>query len=162
MGDALCVCGHVQFDHIYEEGACRPGFVCPSACARFTAAIAGQLTIDDIGDVIPSRNTDPATSHAAAAEIKIRANSQRALLLQAFSLHYRSRLSGEYRGLTDEEAMEWAEGVSPTSEYAKRCSELREGGFIEPTGETRAGSAGPQRIVSKITDKGRAWIEANR
>lgn len=114
-----------------------------------------QLSIDDaLADVIPSRTTDPATSHAAAKEIRVKANSQRALLLAVFASHV---------PLTDEEAMFESLGtVRATSEYAKRCSELREGGFIEPTGETRAGSAGPQRIVSRITDKGRAWIESNR
>lgn len=121
-----------------------------------------QLSIDDaLGDVIPSRATDPDTSHAAAKEIKVKAGSQRAKLLSAFWwADSRDRYSGS---LTDEQAMDLNRGgVSPTSEYAKRCSELREGGFIEPTGETRAGSAGPQRIVSRITAKGRAWIEANR
>ena len=117
-----------------------------------------QLSIEDaLADVIPSRTTDPETSHAAAREIRVKAGSQRALLLYAFDLP----LFAE-RGATDEEAMQDAWNVFPTSEYAKRCSELREGGFIEATGETRAGSAGPQRIVSRITDKGRAWIEANR
>lgn len=106
-------------------------------------------------DVIPSRTTDPETSHAAAAEIKVKARTQRAYLLQAFA---EERMDG----LTDEQAMFGAYGVSMASEYAKRCSELREGGFIEPTGETRAGSAGPQRIVSRITAKGHAWIEQNR
>lgn len=118
-----------------------------------------QLSIDDaLADVIPSRTSDPATSHQAAKEIKVKANSQRARLLEA---HYRFT---EWRpeGLTDEEAMRIAVDVSPVSEFSKRCSELREGGFIEPTGETRPGSAGPQRIVSKITPKGIAWIEANR
>lgn len=115
-----------------------------------------QLSIDDaLGDVIPSRNTDPGTSHAAAKDIRVKAGSQRALLLRAF-------YSYDQFGCTDDKAMIWAEGVSPYSEFSKRCSELREGGFIEPTGETRPGSAGPQRIVSRITDKGRAWIEANR
>jgi hypothetical protein len=117
-----------------------------------------QLDIyDALADVIPSRTSDPDTSHAAAAEIKVKANSQRAYLLDEF---YRFQME---EGLTDEQAMDYAyPNVSPTSEYAKRCSELREGGFIEPTGETRPGSAGPQRIVSRITAKGRAWIEANR
>lgn len=116
-----------------------------------------QVTIEEaLADVIPSRSTDPETSHAAAREIRVKANSQRALLLDAFSMW-------THAGATDEQAMLSTDGsVSPTSEYAKRCSELREGGFIEATGETRAGSAGPQRIVSRITDKGRAWIEANR
>lgn len=117
-----------------------------------------QLSIDDaLADVIPSRSTDPETSHAAAREIRVKAGSQRARLLQAFMLF-------DQFGGTDEQAMIACRnyGVSPTSEYAKRCSELREGGFIEATGETRAGSAGPQRIVSRITDKGRRWIQENR
>jgi hypothetical protein len=29
----ICVCGHKKIDHIYEEGACRPGFIC--SCPRF-------------------------------------------------------------------------------------------------------------------------------
>lgn len=110
--------------------------------------------VDELGRVIPSRDTDPETSHKAETEIKVRAGTQRARLLRAFSCMV--------HGLTDEQAAIYAVGVSTFSEYAKRCSELREGGFIEPTGETRPGSAGPRRIVSRITDKGRAWIEAQR
>lgn len=109
--------------------------------------------LDDLGRVIPSRSTDPETSRVAEP-VKIRAGTQRAHLLSCFW-----NFPG---GLTDEEAMKCAHHVSATSEYAKRCSELREGGYIEPTGETRPGSAGPQRIVSRITAKGRAWIESNR
>lgn len=30
-----CVCGHEKRQHIYEEGACRPGFRCKEACRRF-------------------------------------------------------------------------------------------------------------------------------
>lgn len=121
-----------------------------------------QLSIDDLpelGRTIPSRNTDPETSRAAEP-VKVRAGSQRARLLEGFSLY--SRQAIRPTGLTDEEAMQWAEGVSPTSEYAKRCSELREGGYIEPTGETRTGAAGSQRIVSRITDKGIEWVRKNR
>lgn len=116
-----------------------------------------QLDIfDALGDVIPSRSADPETSHAAAREIRVKAGSQRAHLLESF---YRWHVKG---GLTDEEAMMWSDHVRAVSEFAKRCSELREGGFIEPTGETRPGIAGPQRIVSRITDKGRAWIQETR
>lgn len=96
--------------------------------------------------VIPSRNTDPETSHAAAKKIVIKAGTQRAYLLKAFSL---------LPDATDEEAMEIAYPmVLRGSEYSKRCSELREAGFIEPTGDTRIGSAGVDRIVSRITQKG--------
>lgn len=109
------------------------------------------------GRVIPSRTTDPATSHAAAREIKVKAGSQRALLLEAF---YEAPYRRFYdKGMTDEQAMEFAVGVSPNSEYSKRCSELREAGYIEPTGETRTGSSGLQRIVSRITAKGRAAVK---
>lgn len=113
-----------------------------------------QLSIDDaMSDIPGARTSDPDTSHAAAAEIKVKAGTQRARLLVAFNRAV---------GLTDEEAMYETLGVvSPTSEYSKRCSELREGGFIEPTGETRPGRAGPQRIVSRITEKGRAWVRDN-
>lgn len=121
----------------------------------------GQLSIDDAlsdlgypGRVIPSRSSDPDTSRAAEP-VKIKAGTQRARLLEAFH-------DWGFNGLTDEQAMKAAPGVSATSEFAKRCSELREGGYIEPTGETRAGSAGPQRMVSKVTAKGAAWIRENR
>lgn len=28
-------CGHLKKDHIYEEGACRPGYICPSHCEKY-------------------------------------------------------------------------------------------------------------------------------
>lgn len=31
----LCVCGHQKRDHIYHEGACRPGFECVQRCDKF-------------------------------------------------------------------------------------------------------------------------------
>lgn len=121
-----------------------------------------QLSIDDalteLGRVIPSRTSDPSTSHGAEP-VKVKAGTQRAHLLYSFNDYDRNP---DGYGLTDEQAMALTLAVSPFSEFAKRCSELREGGFIEPTGETRAGSAGPQRIVSRITERGRSWIRENR
>lgn len=32
---AKCKCGHNKSDHIYEEGACRPGFVCE--CKQYSS-----------------------------------------------------------------------------------------------------------------------------
>lgn len=32
---ALCECGHKRIQHIYGEGACRPGFVCEKECKEF-------------------------------------------------------------------------------------------------------------------------------
>ena len=37
-----CKCGHTKRQHIYEEGACRPGFVCESKCEHFSAAATGD------------------------------------------------------------------------------------------------------------------------
>lgn len=82
----------------------------------------------------------------------MRAGSQRARLLASFAHGPR----------TDEKAMELAEGVSPASEYSKRCSELREVGFIEPTGETERGRSGQQRMVSGITLEGIRWLDEHR
>jgi hypothetical protein len=31
----MCRCGHDRHAHIYEEGACRPGFVCSAGCNEF-------------------------------------------------------------------------------------------------------------------------------
>lgn len=30
-----CKCGHLKSQHIYEEGACRPGFVCETQCQEY-------------------------------------------------------------------------------------------------------------------------------
>lgn len=115
--------------------------------------------LDELGRVIPSRTSDPDTSRVAERVVKVKAGTQRALLLVAFN-DYDCTAQG--CGLTDEQAMKAAPGVSAASEFAKRCSELREGGFIEPTGETRLGAAGTPRIVSRITAKGAAWIKENK
>jgi hypothetical protein len=39
--------------------------------------------------------------------------------------------------------------------YWKRCSELRQAGYIKPTGETRVSSAGVEQQVCRITIEGR-------
>lgn len=118
--------------------------------------------LDELGRVIPSRVSDPDTSRVAERVVKVKAGTQRARLLEAFADRETWWSPATGPGFTDEQAMLMAPGVSASSEYAKRCSELREGGFIEPTGETRLGAAGTPRIVSRITDKGRAWIRENQ
>jgi hypothetical protein len=91
-----------------------------------------ELTDVPPGRVIPSRATDPVTSHKAAAAVTVKAGSQRAALLTAFWLMDRDAPGID--GATDEEAMRMAGPtlVNPLSEYSKRCSELREAGLIEP------------------------------
>jgi hypothetical protein len=86
-----------------------------------------------------ARHTDPDTSHDAAA--RIRPNTAKAALLQAHREHP--------DGLTDEEAARIA-GLSLSSEYATRCSELTRIGLLEVTGERRDGAAGMDRIVRRL------------
>lgn len=39
-GNEKCAtCGHERRAHIYDEGACRPGFVCEERCDRFTEPV---------------------------------------------------------------------------------------------------------------------------
>ena len=34
-----CECGHARSQHVYERGACRPGFVCSSRCPEFNLKV---------------------------------------------------------------------------------------------------------------------------
>lgn len=103
------------------------------------------------------RSNDPATSKAAAESVIFRSGSQKAKLLSVYAKQIEGR--EEIQGLTDEEAAEQA-GLSLSSEYATRCSELRDSGFIEPltndsgTVLTREGKAGVERMLCYITSKG--------
>lgn len=92
------------------------------------------------------KTNDWATSVAAAEKIAYKSGTQKYHLLNAFKNAYP-------RDLTDEEAATIA-CISLTSEYSKRCGELREDGVIsvvwidEDNAKTRPGAAGMQRIVS--------------
>jgi len=57
-----CICGHLESEHIYGEGACRPGFVCP--CPEYHNA-ATAAAIPERG---PMTETDPGNDAALAAE----------------------------------------------------------------------------------------------
>lgn len=107
-----------------------------------------QGSFDELNrDSIPARNSDPATSHAAAAMAPFRRNTQRHKLLAAYG--------AEREGLTDEEAgiaAEIAQGAW------KRCAELREMLMIVPIGKTRTGSMGAEQRVCMVTTRGLATL----
>jgi hypothetical protein len=92
------------------------------------------------------KRPDWSTSVAGANAVAYRAGSQKAKLLTAFRDAYP-------HNLTDEEAAERA-GISLSSEFSKRCGELRQDGHIavvrgedrEPI--TREGASGIPRLVS--------------
>lgn len=100
-----------------------------------------------------ARVTDPPTSHMASMQVRMRAQGSKAALLLA---HYDAG-----RDLTDEEAADLA-GVSLSSEYATRCSELRNLGFLDETGREREGRAGMARMTSVITVAGEAYVREAR
>lgn len=96
------------------------------------------------------RRSDPATSRQAAKSVAFRAGSQKYRLLQAYI---------GLTGLTDEEAGAAAGLNRPGTCYWKRCSELRDAGFIEPLGFTRTASTGEQQQVCGVTMIGREAFE---
>jgi len=91
------------------------------------------------------RANDGATSKAGAKSLRVRAGSQRALLLSRY----------EVDSMTDEEAGH-ASGLAmlPKCCYWKRCSELRQAGYITTTGVMRQSSAGVDQHVCAITEAG--------
>jgi hypothetical protein len=99
------------------------------------------------------RANDKETSKAGAKSMTVRAGSQRARLLSLYVKYE----------LTDEEAGHMS-GLAENAKccYWKRCSELRQAGYIEPTGETRLSSAGVAQQVCRITSEGLPeWLWRN-
>jgi hypothetical protein len=92
------------------------------------------------------RRDNGATSGAGAKAMTVRAGSQRALLLGQYFMS---------EDLTDEEAGRLS-GLDrkPKCCYWKRCSELRQAGYIQPTGETRMAWTGVIQQVCRITEAG--------
>jgi hypothetical protein len=91
------------------------------------------------------RSNNGATSKAGAKSLTVRAGSQRALLLTRYAED----------SMTDEEAGH-ASGLAMLSKccYWKRCSELRQAGYIATTGVMRRSSAGVDQHVCAITEAG--------
>lgn len=91
-----------------------------------------------------ARTSDPVTSKKGEAHVRPRRGSQALKILQQYA-------DAE---LTDEEAVTRA-GIPGGW---KRCSDLRQKGFIQPTGQLRQSSAGVAVQVCRITPPGRAQL----
>lgn len=105
---------------------------------------------------VNARNTDPLTSHLGARDVEPRAVSQSHALLRAFNRYP--------DGLIDEQAAAVADLLH--TGYWKRCSDLRNKGFIAPVyvpGQghplTREAMSGSEAQISRITDLGRLELE---
>ena len=92
------------------------------------------------------RRNGSVTSTAGTKAVTIRAKSQRHLLLSQYSMSSDliDEEAGRLSGLADR----------PNCGYWKRCSELRQAGYIKPTGETRLSGVGVLQAVCKITEAG--------
>lgn len=101
--------------------------------------------VDALDGAGQARADDPVTSKWAAAMIARSAPSDRVRLLRAHQY--------AAEGWTDDEAAMRA-GLSMTSEYATRCSELRRMGALTDTIDTRESITGRPRIVRRITPYG--------
>lgn len=96
-----------------------------------------------------ARNSDPQTSRKAATkENRIRWGSQCFKLLEAY-------IGAD---LIDEEAARVSGVLAYARSWWRRCSDLRQQGLIEPTGEERMSSAGSPQMVCRITDQRRALV----
>lgn len=108
-----------------------------------------------------ARSTDPETSRDAGDSLtrregplpRITQNSQRHKLLHAY------QLCGELAPISDAEAALIA-GVPQRSCWWKRCSELRQAGFIAPDGHRLDADTEAVVRVCRITDAG--MVELHR
>lgn len=119
----------------------------PEQVAELLAMVRHALELQPSGLV---RASDPSTSRKAAASVVMRSGSQRHQLLRQYA---------DCEGLTDEQAGMMAGLRRPGVGYWKRCSELRECGYIQPLGFTRLASTGEHQQVCGITDAGRVVLE---
>jgi len=109
-----------------------------------------------LNDLPLFRSVDPDTSREGAKDVRPRQGSQMALLLSAYAQH-------RIFGLTDEQAgQESGLASRPRCCYWKRCSDLRNAGLIEDTGDRKEGSSGSLMMISRITAKGWEVYNAQR
>lgn len=142
----------VVFDTMWMDYPYDGRTSCERVAGKITDAVLAALP--QAGTGTKARSTDPATAHEASRLVKARSGTARIRLLEAF----RNGADVEY-GLTDEEAALLA-GISLTSEYATRCSELRAMGVIEFTGNVRRSRSGMDRATSILTDLGQSVLLA--
>ena len=105
-----------------------------------------------------ARDDDPSTSHDAGRAVAereskvldVRPGTQRAKLLAAYGRN-------SFTTLSDEQAASLADLHYRGVCWWKRCSELRQGGFIEPAGQADGFNGATVRVCT-ITEKGIAKL----
>lgn len=142
----------VEGSTVPVEGSDGTSGVCPCCHGTGVRQAAGA------GRAVTERPGDPGTSAAAGAAVRsregqqvgvIRPGTQRHRMLQAFL----------GRALTDSEAATSAGLNRPGVCYWKRASELRQAGYIVPTGDERPDpDSGKNRAVCAITEAGLLYL----
>lgn len=101
------------------------------------------------GDRSTSIDAGDQVSDREGESLQVRAGTHRHRLLWAYSAVFPT-------GLTDHEAAARAGLDRPGVCWWKRCSELRQGGWIGDTGRTRTDPvSGAQQMVCEVTESGR-------
>lgn len=100
-----------------------------------------------------ARITDPETSHEVLKNknITIKWGTHRYSLLMEYAENP--------DGLIDEKACELA-GIADLASPWRRCTDLRQGGYIQHTGQKEKSSRGCNQMVCKITEKGLHMIRS--
>ena len=141
------------------DGGEQPHEFKPGACALcnkwHTNEIHTAAAVTDPNDA-PGRTRagDHSSSRKGAASVRMRAGSQKALLLLAHLRRYPGSLSDVDAAVNaglyhDRQTCWW-----------KRCGELREAGLIEFTGEeVKSATTGETVKTSRLTEAGRALAE---
>lgn len=105
-----------------------------------------------------SRASDPPTSKKAGEAHVVTKGSHRYAVLEAFARFQ----DVDPPGLTAEQAADEA-GLDPRSSPWKRVSELRQWGWLEPTGELRTTLSGAEATVLALSFDGvKNWTEAQQ
>lgn len=120
---------------------------------RMTQIASAATPQKMVGPPVAARITDPPSSHKAAEQIEVRSGSHRERLLVAY-VQSSSPLS-------DVQASRAAK-MPDRSCWWKRCSELRQGGFIEVVGEALDPETGAMVQVCQATDLGRSHPVGSR
>lgn len=64
-----CKCGHKKAHHIYETGACRPGFACSAACSEYTVQVGPRPTVANVSNT-PTTETKLSAERLAEEYVK--------------------------------------------------------------------------------------------
>jgi hypothetical protein len=159
--NALLGVGHVELTVSQMDDLRRATAVVLAAARYGYPRPALEQLGAQAGHLPGARSSDPHTARDAAVEVSGRPSTRNQLgrLLVAFRIRETGSMPDD-PAMTSEEAATRA-GISLSSEFAKRCSDLTLLGYIKVAQDddghdrTRKGRSGLQRLVFELTEDGR-------